>query len=59
MNGAQSLLKILVEADIEVCFANPGTSEMHLVLESVKPILSRPPPEQDSSARHFLHACSR
>ena len=32
MNGAQALLKVLVEAGIEICFANPGTSEMHLVL---------------------------
>lgn len=31
MNGAQALLKILVDSGIEVCFANPGTSEMHLV----------------------------
>ncbi len=31
MNGAQALLKILVESGVEVCFANPGTSEMHLV----------------------------
>jgi acetolactate synthase I/II/III large subunit len=44
MNGAQSLLKVLVEAGIKVCFANPGTSEMHLVLaigntDAVRPIL--------------------
>jgi len=31
MNGAESLLNVLVEAGIEVCFANPGTSEMQLV----------------------------
>ena len=31
MNGAQALLKILVDSGVEVCFANPGTSEMHLV----------------------------
>ena len=31
MNGAQALLKTLVEAGIEVFFSNPGTSEMHLV----------------------------
>ncbi len=31
MNGAQSLLATLVAADVEVCFTNPGTSEMHFV----------------------------
>ncbi len=31
MNGAENLLNTLVEAGIEVCFANPGTSEMQLV----------------------------
>ena len=31
MNGAQSLLQTLVDAGVEVCFANPGTSEMHFV----------------------------
>ena len=44
MNGAQALLKVLVKAGIEICFANPGTSEMHLVLaigktDAVRPIL--------------------
>ncbi|WHZ10367.1 MAG: thiamine pyrophosphate-binding protein [Burkholderiaceae bacterium] len=31
MNGAQALLKTLVDAGVEVCFTNPGTSEMHFV----------------------------
>jgi acetolactate synthase-1/2/3 large subunit len=31
MNGAQSLLETLVAARVDVCFMNPGTSEMHLV----------------------------
>ncbi|MBK6613760.1 acetolactate synthase large subunit [Ottowia sp.] len=31
MNGAQSLTKTLVNCGVEVCFANPGTSEMHFV----------------------------
>jgi acetolactate synthase I/II/III large subunit len=30
-NGAQALMKTLVDAGIEVCFSNPGTSEMHFV----------------------------
>jgi acetolactate synthase-1/2/3 large subunit len=31
MNGAESLIETLAGAGVEVCFANPGTSEMHLV----------------------------
>ena len=31
MNGAQSLVRTLLAADIDVCFTNPGTSEMHFV----------------------------
>ncbi len=37
MNGAESLVATLAAGGIEVCFANPGTSEMHFVaaLDSV------------------------
>ncbi|MBS4727655.1 acetolactate synthase large subunit [Mycobacterium sp. SM1] len=31
MNGARALINTLVDAGVEVCFANPGTSEMHFV----------------------------
>jgi acetolactate synthase-1/2/3 large subunit len=31
MNGARALLQTLVDAGVDVCFANPGTSEMHFV----------------------------
>jgi acetolactate synthase-1/2/3 large subunit len=31
MNGAESLLRSLVASGVEVCFGNPGTSEMHFV----------------------------
>jgi len=31
MNGARSLLSTLVGAGVNVCFSNPGTSEMHFV----------------------------
>jgi acetolactate synthase I/II/III large subunit len=31
VNGAQALIRTLVGADVGVCFANPGTSEMHFV----------------------------
>jgi acetolactate synthase-1/2/3 large subunit len=37
MNGAQALLRTLVDSRVDVCFGNPGTSEMHFVaaLDSV------------------------
>ena len=31
MNGAESLVRTLVASGVEICFANPGTSEMHFV----------------------------
>src|SRR6201995_5489935 len=31
MNGAESLVRTLVAGGVNVCFANPGTSEMHFV----------------------------
>jgi acetolactate synthase-1/2/3 large subunit len=44
MNGAESLLQTLVNAGVGLCFANPGTSEMHFVAAL------------DRSARHALRA---
>ena len=43
-NGAQALFKALIDAGLDTCFANPGTSEMQLVYEigrseGVRPIL--------------------
>lgn len=37
MNGAESLVRTLVKGGVDVCFTNPGTSEMHFVaaLDSV------------------------
>jgi acetolactate synthase I/II/III large subunit len=37
MNGAQALIRTLVDAGVTACFSNPGTSEMHFVaaLDSV------------------------
>ena len=45
MNGAESLLRTLVASDVDVCFANPGTSEMHFVsavdrVEGMRPVLA-------------------
>jgi acetolactate synthase-1/2/3 large subunit len=31
VNGAQSLIRTLVASGVDVCFTNPGTSEMHFV----------------------------
>jgi acetolactate synthase-1/2/3 large subunit len=44
MNGAESLVRTAVAAGIEVCFANPGTTEMALVatfdaVEGMRPVL--------------------
>ena len=30
-SGAESLVQAFVDAEADVCFANPGTSEMHFV----------------------------
>lgn len=42
MNGATALIETLADCGVELCFANPGTSEMHLVqaLDSVPSIKS-------------------
>ena len=31
MNGAETLVETLLASGVNVCFANPGTSEMHFV----------------------------
>src|SRR6266436_2533918 len=31
MNGGQALIRTLVNSGVDVCFMNPGTSEMHFV----------------------------
>ena len=31
INGAESLVKTLIDSDDDVCFTNPGTTEMHFV----------------------------
>jgi len=40
MNGARALIQTLVDAGVDVCFTNPGTSEMHFVaaLDEVEPM---------------------
>lgn len=45
MNGAHALLETLVRSGLDVCFANPGTSEMQLVqaidqIPGMRPILA-------------------
>jgi len=44
MNGAESLLRSLIASGVDVCFGNPGTSEMHFVaaldqVQGMRPIL--------------------
>ena len=44
MNGAESLLRTLINGGVQVCFTNPGTSEMHFVaaldrVKGIRPIL--------------------
>jgi acetolactate synthase-1/2/3 large subunit len=31
LNGARSLVRTLIDSGVEVCFTNPGTSEIHFV----------------------------
>ena len=31
MNGAESLVRTLLAGGVDICFTNPGTSEMHFV----------------------------
>jgi acetolactate synthase I/II/III large subunit len=40
MNGAGALISTLIDGGVDVCFANPGTSEMHFVaaLDAVPPM---------------------
>ena len=33
MNGAESLVSTLVGHGVDICFANPGTSEMHFLAQ--------------------------
>src|SRR5919198_2489088 len=45
MTGAESVLRTLANAGVRACFANPGTSEMHLVaaldrVPEVRPVLA-------------------
>jgi acetolactate synthase-1/2/3 large subunit len=44
VNGAEALLQTLVDSGVEICFANPGTSEMQLVsaigkTDTMRPVL--------------------
>jgi acetolactate synthase I/II/III large subunit len=44
INGAESLVRTLIDCGIDTCFANPGTSEMHFVgaldrIDGIRPVL--------------------
>jgi hypothetical protein len=56
MNGAESLVRTLVGGEVEVCFANPGTSEMHFVaaldrVDGAVPTRDRPVDRAEISRR--------
>ena len=60
MNGAESVVRSLHAGGVEVCFANPGTSEMQFVdaLDRTKYATRYPeadPEEQRAKAATFLH----
>ena len=45
MDGAESLIRTVVDAGVEICFANPGTTEMELVkamdaVPGMRPVLA-------------------
>lgn len=45
MNGAEALIDVLVRSDVDLCLANPGTSEMQLVsaidrVPGMRPVLA-------------------
>lgn len=44
MNGAEALVRTLASCGVDICFANPGTSEMHFVaaldkVDGLRPVL--------------------
>ena len=44
LNGARALVQTLVNCGVDMCFANPGTSEMHAVtafdsVTGIRPVL--------------------
>jgi hypothetical protein len=51
--GAQALMQTLVNCGVEVCFANPGTSEMHFVaaLSATTPPITCSTTRADDGAR--------
>lgn len=39
MNGAESLVQTLTDQGVDICFANPGTSEMHFLKALENPLM--------------------
>ena len=59
MNGAESLVATLVAGGINVCFTNPGTSEMHFVaaldkVDGIRCVLGLFEGVVDGSSRRLL-----
>jgi Na+/H+ antiporter NhaA len=40
MNGAEAILRTLLASGVDTCFANPGTSEMAILIASLMAGLS-------------------
>jgi len=62
MNGAKSLVRTLVGGGVNLCFTNPGTSEMHFVavldkVQGMRCVLALFEGNiTDSMEQHFLYA---
>ena len=56
MNGAEALIDTLAASGVEVCFANPGTSEMQLVAAIDRISLERKQPATQAVWRDALAA---
>lgn len=55
MNGAESLVRTLVANGVDVCFANPGTSEMHFVAALHRNLDAPLTSDIEGAARPFSH----
>jgi acetolactate synthase-1/2/3 large subunit len=64
MNGAQSLIQTLIASGVDVCFMNPGTSEMHFVaalddVPAMRPVLALYEGVVTGAADGYARMCDR
>jgi hypothetical protein len=59
VNGSQAFLKALVDAGLDTCFANPGTSEMQLVYDLSLPLRKGGSHERDGRLSVTVHVANR